>query len=221
MKKTFTLLLACALPLVSHADYSWKRVLSWARMNGVPVVASEITVDSQGGVVSGWRSEWGRLPTETDMAGITEAQATAEYDAQAYPAPDVTLPLVRGTNVIGKARPVVDADTMETINLVDTASPQTTMPKQWAQAASNRAERASIVTALKALKETATNTIAQAQASVTTAQAIAPTAWTGTQRTEAQKIRAAIIDADRNTLQVARDYNDLRKLLLRYFKEAE
>jgi hypothetical protein len=150
-----------------------------------------------------------------------QAVAAAWLNARTYPSPDVTLPLMRGSNIVGTARPIVDADTMETINVIDTASPQKTLAEQLAQMASNRAERASIVTALKALKETATNTIAQAQASVTTAQAIAPTAWTGTQRTEAQKMRAAIIEADKNTLQVARDYNDLRKLLLRYFKEAE
>ena len=104
-------------------------------------------VRDNGGIqtITRWEAAW----PQPDAATIESHRAAAQawwiptyYPQAQYPSPDVTLPLMRGSNVVGKARPVVDADTLETINLIDSASPQNSWAEQQTQREANRTEYA-------------------------------------------------------------------------------
>jgi hypothetical protein len=79
----------------------------------------------------------------------------------------------------------------------------------------------SIVDALKTLKPTMTNNIAQAQAAKAAWQAVDPTAWTGAQRTQMQAVKAAGIAAANQAIDDAQAVNLFRRTLLRFYKVEE
>jgi hypothetical protein len=92
-----------------------------------------------------------------------------------------------------------------------------------------------LVQALKTLKVTATNNIEQArlwktiaQTNKVTAHALDQAGFTGTQSNTVRKIRAALIDDADNminganrAIDQAQSFNDLRQMLLKYFKVNE
>jgi hypothetical protein len=79
----------------------------------------------------------------------------------------------------------------------------------------------SIVDALKALRPTMTNGMAQAQAVKAAWQAVDPAAWTGAQKTQVQAMRNAGIAAANQAIDDARAVNLLRRTLLRFYKVEE
>lgn len=65
-----------------------------------------------------------------------------------YPEPDITVPLMSGTNAVGTARLLVDADTMEVGAVTNSASPQTAWTEQVAQWKAERDARATALSEL-------------------------------------------------------------------------
>jgi hypothetical protein len=110
----------------------------YARTDGAVVtVASNVYYDAQGEVrASAWINTYVATNAEV-QAQILAAQAAA------YPTPDVTVPMVdtNGT-VVGTARIVVDRETLETIAVINTASPQ----RPWQE------QRTNIVKKVESLK---------------------------------------------------------------------
>jgi hypothetical protein len=89
----------------------------------------------------------------------------------------------------------------------DHASPRPDAAERQRRIAEAITNQVSIVDALKALKTTMTNNIAQAQA-------IDPASFTGAQKTQVQALRKAMIDN-------AQAVNALRKTLLKFYKVTE
>lgn len=155
-------------------------------------------------------------PTDAWLAASSNQQAAAAWlDAITHSPETVSRPQVFSSSAPALV-PVVGSNAWldvrasadgEIFGVPGMASPLKSQVERDAWAQSNIVLRASIITALKALKVDCTNAIAEAQA-------VDPTAWTGTQRTQAQAIRKAMIDE-------AQAINALRKQLLRYFKVEE
>jgi len=86
------------LASVAWAGQSYKRVRYWAYLHGITNDTSAIVVDSQLGVVEGWMPEWGPKPTDVDLAGITEEQATEWHrrlpSAPRYEASGIEVPYI-------------------------------------------------------------------------------------------------------------------------------
>jgi hypothetical protein len=101
---------------------------------------------------------------------------------------------------------VVDSNG-QIITYEDHASPRPDAVERQRRIAEAIGNQVSIVDALKALKTTMTNNIAQAQA-------IDPSAFSGGQKTQVQALRKAIIDD-------AQAVNALRKTLLKFYKVTE
>ena len=208
MKRILTLILATlALPVLAE----WSMVVNTEATPNQIIVLEDLPLGSVGTKFT--------LTTYTNQAdAITAAQAAiaagAICDTNAipllttlttYPTPETLVPMVDATGLrVGTARILVDATTLETIAVVDTASPQRPWAVQREAILSNRMDRAAIIAALKALRDDSTN-------AVTEAQAIDPSAWTGAQKTQVQMIRKASIDT-------AKTCNELRKILLQYWK---
>jgi hypothetical protein len=146
---------------------------------------------------------------ELAAAGASVAAGVEIPARRGYPEPEALAPLVNAAGeAVGLARIVVDAETLELVAAVDTASPRRSWARQRAQIASNRVERAAVVEGLRGLRVSMTNTLAQALA-------IDPAAFpAGAQRVQMQATRKALADG-------ARDANEFRRVMLRYLKATE
>ena len=144
-------------------------------------------------------------------------------DRDGHPDPENLAPVVdtNATPTGAEARLLVDSLTMEVFAVVDSASPRRGWSQQQADYRSQITNRADIVTNLKALKPAMTNTIAQAQAAKAKAQALTQAGFAGTQSNTVKAVRAALIDTAQVEIDTAQAANQLRKLLLQYFKETE
>jgi hypothetical protein len=206
-KHIIGLFLATAIQSLSATP---DQVLAYCITNGVyarlvPYASGANQIVMSDGSISDWTCEL-PIPDEKDLPRTEDAILIVA--SQSYPSPDITVPMVDADgDSVGTARILVDPDTMEVRAVINSASPQRTWSDQKAQLASNATERAAVVSALKVLKTTMTNSIAQAQA-------IDPAAWTGAQRTQMQAVRRVLIDQ-------AQDCNAMRRALLRYLKTTE
>lgn len=197
--------------------------LAWARQHGAS--AKVVVSVSQAGDVIEWPDGIEKPTAAWLIAPSNHTDAAMWLNAQEYPAPDITVPMVNTNgNPIGTCRIVVDAATLEPVAVINTASPQRPWSEQRAAIASNRTDRAAVVSTLKALKTSMTNTIANATNALGEAQAlsVATATWTNSnQRAYLNAARVAAVDAARAAKQSADDLNALRKVLLQYFKEIE
>lgn len=146
---------------------------------------------------------------EADAAVKAAVDAVEAAEAAVrYPEPDTTVPMVDASGVtVGTARIVANAVTLEPIIVVNSQSPKRSWQDQKGDIVSAVIERYAIVTELKNLKSGMVATI-------DAAQAIDPSSFSGTQKTQIQNLRGVAIDN-------AKAINNLRKVLQRYFKEPE
>lgn len=80
------------------------------------------------------------------IEAITDAQVATWRASVTYPAPEVTAPLIAGSNQLGTASLYVDAETMMVCATTNTASPRRTASQQ----AAERAARKAAIAAAKA-----------------------------------------------------------------------
>ena len=157
-------------------------------------------------------------PEREDYA--TETPITAAIPA-AFPSPDITVPVLDLTGTqTGTARLLVDS-TGALVIVTDSASPQRPVADQLAEFVAVSGSGRAAVDAMKALKDGMVATIAAAQEAKAAAQAVDQTAFTGAQRTQFQALRQATIATADATIDAARAANDLRRALLKLYKQEE
>jgi hypothetical protein len=157
-------------------------------------------------------------PARPDYA--TETPITAAIPVL-FPSPDITVPVLDAAGAqTGTARLLVDA-TGTLVIVTDSASPQRPVADQLADFVAVSGSQGAAVDAMKALKDGMVATITAAQAAKSAAQAVDQTAFTGGQRTQFQALRQATIDVSNATIDAARAANDLRKALLKLYKQEE
>jgi hypothetical protein len=139
----------------------------------------------------------------------------------AYPAPDSVVPVLDADgNQTGTARLLVDSSGALVV-VTDSASPQRSVAAQIAEFVAVAGSGRAAVDAMKALKPGMVATIDAAQAAKAAAQAVDQTVFTGTQRTQFNALRQATIATADAAIESARAANDLRKALLKLYRNEE
>lgn len=121
----------------------------WCAANGVTIQPDAPpqwvwcdVIDGRGYRLTEWRVPGVAAPTDAQLRALQPAADRRASDA-AYPAPDVTVPMLDSAgHAVGTARIVVDAATLDPVVVINSASPQ----RPWAE------QRAAYMAALTALK---------------------------------------------------------------------